>query len=263
MKLGLLAILTIALFVGTVAVGAVGLTYYYGYRRTLLALARPLDPGNVLPRFSSLKYKVYVSPEGYTYYVDVSSFPSNNTVVIAFYNLSNDLVARVVAQYNTTNITYVVYEGPHFSEVFKGANLSGLLPQMMTSMVNVTNPTTGTIALYAFPGLGPIYALSYFTSYYDISWSSLATGSGQPSPEATVLYSFAPVQLDGKTYRGIVLSISPQSSFLGISGAYSVNAEVVQIDGIPVAAQLIIGTGGANYISITLESYSLAGAVAS
>lgn len=255
MKLGLLAILTIVLFVATIAVGVVGLTYYYSYRRTLLALAKPLGPGYVLSRFSSLKYKVYVSPQGDTYYVDVFNFPSNDTVVIELFNASNYLVAKVLAQYNATNITYVVYESSHLTEVYKGANLSGLLPELMTSMYNVTNPVTGAVTLYAFPGLGPLYALSYFTSYYDISWASLATGSGQPSPEATVLYSFVPVQFDGKTYRGILLSISPQSSFLGISGAYSVNAEVVQIDGIPVATQLVIGTGGANYISMTLESY--------
>ena len=259
MKLGLLAVLTIALFVATIAVGAVGLTYYYSYRRTLLALARPLDPGYVLAKFSSLRYKVYVSPQGDTYYIDVLSFPANNTVVIELYNSTNYLLAKVVAQYNATNITYVIYESPHpnFTEVYKGANLSGLLPELMTSMYNVTNPVTGAVTLYAFPGLGPLYALSYFTSYYDISWSSLATGSGQPSPEATVFYSFVPVQFDGKTYRGLLLSISPQSSFLGISGAYSINAEVVQVDGIPIATQLVIGTGGANYISMTLESYAV------
>ena len=255
MKLGLLAILTIALFVATIAVGVVGLTYYYSYRKTLLALAKPLGPGYVFSRISSLKYEVYVSPWGVSYYVDVFDFPSNDTVVIELFNASNYLISKVVAQYNATNITYAVYESSHLTEVYKGANLSGLLPELMTSMYNVTNPVTGTVALYAFPGLGPLYALSYFTSYYDINWASLVTGSGQPSPEATVLYSFVPVQFDGKTYRGVLLSISPQSSFLGISGAYSIDAEVVQIDGIPIATQLVIGTGGANYISMTLESY--------
>lgn len=248
--LGKLAILTIALFAATIIVGSIGIAFYYSYRSTLLTITAQRPLGLVLSKVSSLEYKMYVSPSGDTYYVTLKNYP-NRTAYIVLTNSSGYELGFVEFGYNSTNITWIYMNMGGVKRNVSGSNMSSYITPLLTSATISYNPFTGTISLEAFPGLGPLYGLSYFSSYYNINWKDLL--DGQPgSTDATVGYLFTPIVFNGKSYRGVEITITPQTSFLGTSGAYSVSAGVINLDGVPVAAQITVGTGAANYISMTL-----------
>ncbi len=267
MRLGWLAILTIALFVATIAIGSVGLLYYYYYRQLLLSIGRTtLSPGT-LDRVSSLSYNIYVSPAGRTYTVTMINDPANSTANIYLYDPQGQLLEVVQVHYNSTSITLVrltrlIYTSTtsrsslNFTTVYAGSNLSLVTPALYISANVTSNPLTGGYVLAPFPGLVPLYGTSFFTSYYNISWTSLASG-GEPSTMATIQYAFTPVKFDGTEYRGVSLLVAPQSSYLGVSGAYTMAADIINYHGVPVAVQITISTGGANYITASLASISL------
>ncbi|WP_148666745.1 hypothetical protein [Acidilobus sp. 7A] len=245
-----LAILTIALFIATAAVGAVGITFYYSYRSTLLTLTQQRPIGSLMSRVSFLEYKIYDASTGGTYFAALRTY-YNHTAIIELSNSTGHIIGYVEFGYNSTNITWIYLDIDGLKQNASGSNISSYITPLLTSAAISYNPFTGATSLSGFPGLGPLLGLSYFSNYYNINWRELLNGQ-QSATDASVGYVFTPVSFNGKNYRGVDITIAPQTSFLGTSGAYSVSASLINLNGVPVATQMVVSTGGANYISMTL-----------
>ncbi len=246
-----LALVTIVLFAATIAVGSVGVFYYYSYRGTLINIVKQQPVGSLLSRISSAEYKIYSFPQDVTYLVKLTGFPSNDTMLITVFNQSGSEVGYLVVHYNETNVTWIYINFDSLTGNYSGSNVSTYLTPLLTSVEVSYNPLTGSITVASFPGLGPFFGLYYYSSYYNINWQ--ATLSGQATTEeASIGYLFTPVKFEGKTYNGVEITISPTTSFLGTSGAYSISAEMIDVNGVPTAVQLNVGTGAANYVSMSL-----------
>ncbi|MGC9072128.1 MAG: hypothetical protein ACP5HK_05480 [Acidilobus sp.] len=250
-KISKLALFTMLLFTVTIAVGGIGLAYYYSYRSALVLIAKPAKLGDVLLKISSLQYKAYVSPSGDTYYVNIVINATSNLTRITATNPYGNVIGSVLFHYNATNITWALVNYSGINENLSGSNLSAYVNEILTSITTNYNPTTGTITVSFFPGLGPLYDLYYYSSYYGIDWQSML--EGQPGPSAvSVGYIFTPVKFDGKSYAGVTMSISPTSSLFGTFGAYTLSATMINFKGAPLAVQIVVGTGGPNYVSMSV-----------
>ena len=255
MRIGRLALLTILLFAATLVVGGVGLAYYYSYRSTLSLLAKPVTLGGILSRISTLTYKAYVSPSGETYYVTINVNRTSNLTTITVDNAYSVRVGYVVFHFNATNITWAFINFSGIDQNLSGSNLSSYVVEILTGVSTNYNAMTGTVTVSFFPGLGPLYDLYYYSSYYGISWQSML--QGQPSSSVvSVGYAFTPVQFDGKSYDGVAITISPTTSLFGTFGAYALSATLIDFNGVPLSVQLVVGTGGPNYVSMTVTQAS-------
>ncbi len=255
MKIGRLALLTILLFAATIVVGGVGLAYYYSYRSALTLLAKPVRLGALISRVSTIQYKVYVSPTGETYYVTATVNDTDNVTRITVSNAYGASVGYVVFHFNATNITWALVNFSGVDENLSGSNLSAYVDEILTGVTTNYNPTTGTITVGFFPGLGPLYDLYYYSSYYGIDWQSMLQGQAGSSV-VSVGYAFTPVKFDGKSFDGVAVTISPTTSLFGTFGAYTLSAVLVNFNGVPLAVQVVVGTGGANYVSMTVTQAS-------
>ncbi|MGC9209701.1 MAG: hypothetical protein ACP5FT_00280 [Acidilobus sp.] len=255
MRIGKLALLTIILFAATIAVGGVGLTYYYTYRSALVLLAKPVKLGALLSRISGLQYKVYVSPSGNTYYVNVIVNSTSNVTKIDVTNPYGDVIGSIIFHFNATNITWALINYSGVDENLTGSNLTAYVTEILTSVSTSYNPTVGTVTVDFFPGLGPLYDLYYYSSYYGINWQAML--QGQPSSTAvSVGYIFTPVSFNGKSYPGVSISISPTTSLFGTFGVYTLSATVIDYKGVPLAVQVVVGTGGPNYVAMSVTQAS-------
>ncbi len=255
MRMGRLALLTILLFVATVVVGGVGLAYYYSYRSALTLLARPVRLGGLLSRISTISYRAYVSPAGETYYVTISVNGTGNLTTITVDNGYGAKVGYVIFHFNATNITWALINFSGINQNISGSNLSTYAAEVLTGITTNYNPVAGTVTVSFFPGLGPLYDLYYYSSYYGISWQSML--QGQPSSSVvSVGYAFTPVQFDGRRFYGVAVTISPTTSLFGTFGAYTLSATLINFNGVPLSVQLVVGTGGANYVSMTVTQAS-------
>jgi hypothetical protein len=256
LRVSRLALIVIVLFAATVAVGIVGLGFYYSYKSVLSPLAKPMQLGSLLHRVHSIEYKVYVSPSGDTYYVSVAVNVSDNTTKITMTNPSGTAVGSVLLHFNATNITWALISFGGLNENLSGSNLTTYIPLILSGVSVSYNPYTGAMSVGAFPGLGPLYGLYYYSSYYGIDWKGLLQGRSSSST-VSVGYTFAPVDFNGKSFNGVIITITPTTSLFGTYGGYSISASLINLKGVPVATQLIVGTGGANYVSMSLLQVSV------
>ena len=250
-------LLIVSFFALTLVSASAGLWVFNSHIAPLKDLAGKPSLSEVLDKVESLKYTMIFGNKSLNVEVKVDPASKSGVIILELQEGS-----RREFQFNYTKhaITWL-------AEKMENGSLAPLNPleyyEAFATNINFIQTPEGTIiGVEAFPGIAPVYALTYIGNATYIDWSTLY--NPRAHTPAWVGYKYANVELSGSSIRGVELLIQPQSAqFMPAFKWYqiAVYAKLASIKGVPVAAELIIQTptpqGGLETLTIKVEEIKI------
>ncbi len=225
----------------TLASASVGLWVYNSHISPLKALATKPTLADVLDNVKSLKYTMEFKDTSWT--VEVSNNPALRNGIIRVYDVTGGLVAEYEYNYTRTTLLWLV-------RVETNGNRTFLNPleyyEAFATNVRFIQAEDGTIkAVEPFPGIAPLYSLTYIGNATLIDWAAFYNVRWGRSPPQWVQVSFVKVKVEGGEARGVEVLIQPQQTPLTAPFKWynvGVHAMVASVSRIPIAWALTLTT---------------------
>jgi len=230
-----LRVVVALLIVSTLASAIAGLWVYNSHISPLKALASKPALGDVLDRLELLDYTMDF--DGTTWRVVIENSPSARNGTIKVY----DVEGRLLAEYRFNYTKTLLLE---LASTVEGGNVTLLNPieylEAFATNIKFNQTAEGTITgVTVFPGIAPLYALTYIGNATLIDWSSFYKPRGQHPQWVSIL--FTKVKLGSEEYRGVEVIIQQQQAILTAALKWyqvSVLAKLANVGGVAVASEL-------------------------
>jgi hypothetical protein len=252
--------LIIVLFLLTLASATAGLWVYNSHISPLKALASKPSLADVLDGVESLIYTMEFGDS--TWRVEVLNDVRARSGVIKVYGGGGDVIAEYRFNYTRTTLIWLV-------RVEANGSLTFLDPleyyeAFATNIKFSQAPDGSIVAVEPFPGIAPLYALTYVGNATLIDWSTFYDPRRVASPPQWVQIAFSKVRVEGGEARGVEVLIQPQQTPLIAQFKWynvGVYAKLASLSRIPVAWELTLLTqtpaGETLDIKVNVESVKL------
>lgn len=233
----LVRVLVGMLIVSTLLSATLGLWVYNSHIAPLKALGSKPSIGDILDKLELLEYTMGF--DNVTWRVVVEVNPGSRSGSIKVYDLEGGLIEEYRFNYTRTLLLGLTrLEG--------SGNLTFLNPldylEAFSTNIKFNQTQEGTITgVKPFPGIAPVYALSYIGNATYIDWSSFYKPRGQPPQWVSV--AFTKVNLEGRSLRGVEVLITQQYTVLSTTLKWysvEVHARVAELNSVPVASELTL-----------------------
>lgn len=248
----LVRVLVVGLIVLTLLSATLGLWVYNSHISPLKALSSKPSIGDILDKLELLEYTMRF--DNVTWRVVVENNPDLKSGSIKVY----DVEGRLVEEYRF-NYTRTLLLG--LTRLEGSGNLTFLNPvdylEAFSTNIKFNQTQEGSITgVKPFPGIAPVYALSYIGNATGIDWSSFYKPRGQTPQWVSI--AFTKVNLEGREIRGVEVLVRQQ--YTGLSTTlkwYSVevHARVAELNRVPVASELTLITPkpGGDTLVVTMK----------
>jgi len=244
----------------TLASATAGLWVYYSHVSPLRALASKPSLADVLDGVESLVYTMDFGNA--TWRVEIVNDGSVRSGLIRVYGDGGGILAEYRFNYTRSTLIWL-------ARVEANGNLTFLNPleyyEAFATNIKFHQAEDGSIlGVEPFPGIAPLYALTYVGNATFIEWSAFYDPRRATSPPQWVNIIFSKVRVEGGEARGVEVFIEPQQTPLTANFKWynvGVHAKLASLSRIPVAWELTLQTqtptGDILYIRINVENVKL------
>ncbi len=237
-----------------------GLWIYNSHISPLKALASKPSLSDVLDTIKIIKYTMEF--KNITWLVEISSNAITRSGFIKVYDIEGRLIVEYRFNYTKTTILWL-------SRIEANGSSAILNPieymEAFATNIKFHQAEDGSIKdVEPFPGIAPLYALTYIGNATLIDWSTFYKVRVDRSPPQWVQIAFTKVRTEEGEARGVEISIQPQQTpFTTTFKWYHVglHAKLASLSIIPVAWELtlvvVTPTGDILEINIRVESVKL------
>jgi hypothetical protein len=244
----------------TLVSATAGLWVYNSHISPLKALASKPSIADVLDLVESMRYTMEF--DGEVWIVNIYNDPGRRSGVIEVYSAGyGQPIAVYEYNYTRTTLTWLT--------VTREGNRTLLNPldynEAFATNLKFTQAEDGTVkSVEPFPGIAPLYALTYIGNATLVDWSTFYSIRRDRSPPQWVHIAFAKVRVEGGEARGVEVVIEPQPTPLTAYFKWynvGVHAKVAAMSRIAVAWELTLTitkpTGEQLEVRIKLENLKL------
>lgn len=229
-------LLIVSFFALTLVSASAGLWVFYSHIAPLRDLASKPSLMEVLDKVESLKYTMIFGNQSLN--VEVKVDPTSKSGVITV-ELQDGSRREFHFNYTKRAITWLAERMENGS--FTPLNPLEYYEAFATNVKFIETPEGTILGVEAFPGIAPVYALTYIGNATYIDWSTLYNPRAQMP--TWVRYGYTSVKLSESNIRGVELLIQSQPAYFTPAFKWyqvAVYAKLASIKGIPVAAELAI-----------------------